>query len=111
MNKLSTTLISLLCIKIAFGAFGGWSKAAQWCQFVFGWLTSAMAFYIFFIELTNQVYKREVFRTFKWSEEHSPEEVFGATGRGLGTLFSKAVQLRQANSQTNNVLLFINYKY
>ena len=101
MNKLSTSLISLLCLKIGCAAFAGWSKAAQWSQFVFGWLTTMMAFYIFFVEFTNQVYKREVFKTYKWSEDHSPEEVFGATGRGLGTLFSKAVQLRQASSHTN----------
>jgi len=97
MNKLSTTLISLLCIKVLTSAFTSWSRVAQWLQFVVGWVTAFFAFYVFLVEFTNQIYHREVFRVFRWSEEHSPEEVFGAAGRS-GTLHSKAARLRQANS-------------
>lgn len=96
MNRLSTTLITLLCLKTACSSVGGWSETMQWMQLVFGFLTSIFAFYVFLVELTNQVYHREVFPTYKWSEDLSPEEVFGAAGR-LGTLFSKAVRLRKAS--------------
>ena len=96
MNRLSSTLIGLLCAKVFFQAFAGLSTGVKWTQFIFGCLTSVFAFYVFLVEFTNQVYQREVFRVFKWSEEHSPEEVFGAAGR-LGTLHSKAARLRQAH--------------
>ena len=111
MSRLSSTLIFLLCLKVGAAALGGWSRALQWCQFVFGWTTSAFAFYVFLVEFTNQVYHREVFKTYKWSEDNSPEEVFGASGK-LDTLHSKAARLRQARYQqyhqsttgpTNNV--------
>lgn len=95
MNKLSTTLIGLLCGKVLFQAFVGWSVVAQWGQFAFGTVTCLFAFYMFLVELTNAIYHREVFPVHKWSEEKSPEEVFGASGR-LGTLHSKATRLRQA---------------
>jgi hypothetical protein len=48
-----------------------------------------------FDHLHPQVYHKEVFPVFRWSEEHSPAEVFGAAGRS-GTLYSKAARLRQA---------------
>ena len=101
MNRLSSTLIGLLCLKNFAAAFAGWSKAAQWVQFALGWTTAVFAFYVFLVELTNQIYQREVFRVFKWSEQHSPEEVFGAPGRS-GTLHSKATRLRQANYHNTN---------
>jgi succinate-acetate transporter protein len=95
MSRLSTTLIGLLCLKVGAGALSGWSEVFEWIQLVFGTFTSAFAFYVFLVEFTNGMYHRDVFRTFKWSIEHSPEEVFGAAGRS-GTLFSKAAKLRQA---------------
>jgi len=95
MSRLSTTLIGLLCLKVAVAGVSGWSDVMKWCQLFFGVLTSAFSFYVFVVELTNGVYHREVFRTFKWSVEHSPEEIFGAAGKS-GTLFSKATLLRQA---------------
>ena len=91
MNKLSTTLISLLCSKLAFQALAQWFDAARYGQLASGWLTSLFAFYVFTTELTNAVYHREVFPVYKWSDKTSPEEVFGAQGRG-GTLFSKAAR-------------------
>lgn len=95
MNRLSSILIGLLCLKFFVQALAAWSTAAQWAQFAFGVLTSAFAFYVFVVEFTNQIYHRQIFRVYKWSEENSPEEVFGASGR-LGTLHSKAARLRQA---------------
>mmetsp|Transcript_20899 Transcript_20899/g.45561 ORF Transcript_20899/g.45561 Transcript_20899/m.45561 type:complete len:480 (+) Transcript_20899:123-1562(+) len=96
MNKLSTTLITLLCIKLAFQSFSEWFDSARYGQLVFGWATSLFAFYVFTAEFTNAVYHREVFRVHKWCEKTSPEEVFGAVGR-QGTLFSKAARLRRAS--------------
>lgn len=96
MNRLSTTLIALLCCKVFFQAFAIFTNVILWFQFVFGWLTSVFAFYVFLVELTNAIYKREVFPTYKWSTEHSPEEVFGAAGRP-DTLYSKATRLRRAS--------------
>jgi succinate-acetate transporter protein len=95
MNKLSTTLISLLCAKVLTSAFAPWSRTAQWFQFVFGWATSFFAFFVFTVETTNSIYHRDVFPVFRYSEYHSPQEVFGKSGR-TGTLHSRAAQLRQA---------------
>lgn len=50
MNKLSSTLIGLLCLKVFFHAVSPWSMAC-----LFGWLTSFFAFYVFLTEFTNQV--------------------------------------------------------
>jgi succinate-acetate transporter protein len=95
MSKLSTTLITLLAGKVLFQAVAGWSDVMAWLQVCFGWLTSWFAFYVFLVEFTNQVYHRDVFCTYKWSLQNSPEEVFGAAGSSQ-TLYSKAAKLRQA---------------
>jgi len=97
MNKLSTTLIALLCIKILAASLAGWSNAMAWLQMVSGWMTSIFAFFVFTVELTNNVYHRQVFPTFKWDQHHSPEEVFGAAGRH-STLYSRAALLRHAGA-------------
>lgn len=102
MSKLSTTLIALLSFKIVGQAGAGWSDAAAWVQVIFGWLTSWFAFYVFLVEFTNQVYHRDVFCTYKWSVQNSPEEVFGAAGKSQ-TLYSKATKLRQARYAANNL--------
>jgi succinate-acetate transporter protein len=99
MNRLSTTLITLLCCKVAAGSLTGYSEAMKWAQLVLGTLTSLFAFWVFTVELTNQIYNREVFPVYKWSDKHSPEETFGAAG-WQGTLRSKAARLRQANYPT-----------
>lgn len=99
MSKLSTTLISLLCAKLIVQAFRLLREDSDgtlaYLQLIVGWATSAFAFWMFLVEFTNGVYKKQVYPTFKWSEEHSPEEVFGASGN-VGTLHSKAARLRQA---------------
>jgi succinate-acetate transporter protein len=96
MNRLSSTLITLLCLKVAAASVTGWSEDMEWVQLVFGTLTSLFSFWVFLVELTNQIYHREIFPVYKWSEKHSPQEAFGASGR-LGTLHSKAARLRQAS--------------
>jgi len=105
MNKLSTALIALLCGKVLASSLVGFAKGhgALWAQFVLDVLTSTLAFYIFLVEFTNEVYHREVFSVWRWSEEYSPEEVFGAAGR-TGTLQSKAARLRQAHAPTPRLL-------
>jgi len=95
INKLSTSVITLLCLKLLFMAFSGWSVGVRWIYMVLSWLTSFMAFYVFMVEMTNSVYHREVFHIFKWSEKESPEEMFGAPGKSM-TLYSKAAKLRSA---------------
>jgi hypothetical protein len=95
LSKLSTILVSLLCGKVFFQALAGWSDVCLWIQVIFGWTTSIFAYYLFLVEFTNQVYHREVFETYKWSDKHSPEEVFGIQGKSQ-TLYSKAALLRQA---------------
>lgn len=99
MSKLSTTLISLLCAKLIVHAFRVLREdqdgTLAYMQLIIGWLTSVFAFWMFLVEFTNGVYKKQVYPTYKWSEEHSPEEVFGASGN-VGTLQSKAARLRQA---------------
>jgi uncharacterized protein len=95
MNKLSTVLIMLLATKLFISLFSPFSVPVLWVEFVLGWMTSAFAFYVFAVEFTNQVYHREVLPVYKWSEQNSPGEVFGARGKG-GTLQSRATLLRQA---------------
>lgn len=94
-NKLSTSVITLVCFKLLFASFASWNIVVRWFYFIFAWLTSFMAFYVALVEMTNQVYHDEIFKTYKWSESDSPEEVFGAAGRPL-TLYSKAAKLRTA---------------
>lgn len=103
MNKLSSTLIFLVCIKIFAASLTGFSEGMKWLQLIAGWVMSVFAFYVFCTELTNQVYHREVFPVFRWSEKHSPEEVFGAAGRSR-TLYSKAARLRQASHPTQQAV-------
>jgi succinate-acetate transporter protein len=89
-SKVSTVLMSLLTCKFICQMGASWSDAAGWMQVFFGWLVSWLAFYVFLVELTNNVYHREVLQLHKWSEEHSPGEIFAAPGNGGHTLYSKA---------------------
>jgi hypothetical protein len=89
-SKVSTVLMSLLTCKFICQIGASWSDAAGWMQVFFGWLVSWLAFYVFLVELTNNVYHREVLQLHKWSEEHSPGEIFAAPGNGGHTLYSKA---------------------
>jgi succinate-acetate transporter protein len=89
-SKVSTCLMSLLICKFLCQIGAAWSDVAGWMQVFFGWLVSWLAFYVFLVEMTNQVYHREVFELHKWSEEHSPGEMFAQPGNGQHTLYSKA---------------------
>ena len=89
-SKVSTCLMSLLICKFLCQIGSAWSDVAGWMQVFFGWLLSWLAFYSFLVEMTNQVYHREVFALYKWSEEHSPGEMFAQPGNGQHTLYSKA---------------------
>lgn len=89
-SKVSTCLMSLLICKFICQIGAAWSDAAGWMQVFFGWLVSWLAFYVFLVEMTNQVYHREVFELHKWSEDHSPGEIFAQPGNGHHTLYSKA---------------------
>jgi succinate-acetate transporter protein len=55
MNKLSSTLIGLLSLKVFFQALIPWSNACAWLTFGVGWATSLFAYYVFLTEFTNQV--------------------------------------------------------
>ena len=94
MNKISTSLITLLCILLFSTSLAGWVVAFEWIQMISGWMTSVFAFYVFMAEFTNEVYQREVFSMHPWVVDSS-EEVFGAAGRG-NSLRSKATKLRLA---------------
>jgi succinate-acetate transporter protein len=96
MNKLITSLISLLAVMMLSTSLTGWSVAFEWIQMVFGWMVSLFAFYLFTAEFTNEVYQREVFNMHPWVHDSS-DEVFGAAGRA-NTLQSKATKLRLAHS-------------
>ena len=89
-SKISTCLMSLLICKFLCQIGAAWSDVSGWMQVVFGWLVSWLAFYVFVVEMTNQVYHREVFELHKWSEDHSPGEIFAQPGNGHHTLYSKA---------------------
>ena len=55
---------------------------------------SIIAFVLFGLELTNEVYGREVFDLLPWNE-HSSESAFAAAGRS-DALVNKALALRTA---------------
>ena len=100
MNKLTTILILILIFKLLFASLMGFTETSmQYAHLIAGYITSIFAFYVFLVEFTNNVYDREVFCTYKWSDLHSPEEVFGAAGK-IGTLRSRATKLRQARYST-----------
>jgi succinate-acetate transporter protein len=98
MNRLTTTLITLLCCLTFATSMAGWSLAFEWIQMIFGWGVSLFAFYTFTAEFTNEVYQREVFKMYPW-EVDSSDEIFGAAGRS-NTLQSKATKLRLAHHAT-----------
>ena len=96
MNKLSSALIAILSLKVFVSLFVSLSIGVLWLEFVLGWILSFFAFYVAGVELTNQVYHREMLPVYKWNDDSSSGEFFGARGKS-GTLQSKAKTLRQAN--------------
>lgn len=102
LSKLTTALISLSCTKLVIQAFrllqDDRDGVLAYMQLTFGWATSAFAFYVFLVEFTNSVYGGDVFPTWKWSEEHSPAELFGVSGLS-NTLQPNAAKIHQARSR------------
>ena len=98
MNKLTSTLIVLLCSLMLATSLTGWSLAMEWIALIFGWMVSFFAFYAFTAEITNEVHQREVFNIWPWTP-HSADELYGAAGR-TNTLRSKATKLRTAHFGT-----------
>lgn len=105
ISKLTTALITLSCTKLTIQAFrllrddhGG---TLAYMQLILGWGASAFAFWMFLVEFTNSVYGGDVFQTWKWSEEHSPAELFGFSGL-TNTLQPNAAKLHQARTREDH---------
>jgi len=96
LNKITTSLIGILAVQVLAGCIAGWSEAFEWIEMILGWVVSVFAFGVSAIELTNEMYQREVVNMHPWTP-HSPDEVFGAAGR-TNTLQSKAIKMRSAHA-------------
>mmetsp|Transcript_9786 Transcript_9786/g.29276 ORF Transcript_9786/g.29276 Transcript_9786/m.29276 type:complete len:159 (+) Transcript_9786:1-477(+) len=94
INKATTFLITVLFFKLVFAAFEESSKTCQWITMVLTWIVSIIAFVLFGLELTNEVYGREVFDLLPW-DAHASESAFAAAGR-TSVLENKALALRTA---------------
>jgi succinate-acetate transporter protein len=94
MNMLTSGVVALLIAYLFSGSVAPWSEAFEWIRLILGFALSLYAFFLFYVELTNEVYHRKVYNLYPWSET-SPEEVFGAAGR-MSTLQHKALELRTA---------------
>jgi uncharacterized protein len=94
MNKLTTGMISTLIAYLFAASLGGWYEAAEWIKMILGFVLALYALFLFYAELTNEVYHREVVCLYPWNV-NSTIEAFGAAGR-TNTLQTKAVDLRTA---------------
>ncbi|GAX16512.1 hypothetical protein FisN_7Lu238 [Fistulifera solaris] len=105
LSKLTTMLISLSCMKLVIQALrllrNDNDGPLAYMQVIVGWATSAFAFCVFIVEFTNSVYGGDVFPTWKWSEEHSPAELFGVSGLA-NTLQPNSAKLHQARSREDH---------
>jgi hypothetical protein len=61
---------------------------------ILGFVLAVEGLYMFFAELTNEVYQREKIRMYTWKKDSSSELV-GAAGR-INMLQSRAIELRTA---------------
>jgi succinate-acetate transporter protein len=94
MKKITTAFIGTLIVYLFFASLVGWSEVFLWLKMIFGFILCAFAFFIFYAELTNEVYQRTVINLYPWTP-HSAEEAFGAVGRANG-LRAMAIDLRTA---------------
>ena len=94
MNKVTTGLIATLIIYLLAAALSGFHDAFLWMKMVLGFTLSVYALFVFYAELTNEVYHRTVIDLYPWFA-HSSEEAFGAAGRANG-LRAMAIDLRTA---------------
>jgi uncharacterized protein len=94
MNKITTALIATLIVYLFFASLVGWSEVFSWLKMIFGFILCAFGLFLFYAELTNEVYQRTVINLYPWTP-HSTKEVFGAAGRANG-LRAMAIDLRTA---------------
>jgi uncharacterized protein len=94
MNKITTALIGTLIVYLFFASLVGWSEVFSWLKMIFGFILCAFGLFLFYAELTNEVYQRTVIDLYPWTP-HSTQEVFGAAGRANG-LRAMAIDLRTA---------------
>ena len=94
MNKLTTGLLGTLIIYLLAASLSGWNDAFLWIKMVLGFVLSVYGLFLFYAELTNEVYHRTVIDLYPWNA-NSSEEAFGAAGRANG-LQSMAIDLRTA---------------
>ena len=94
MNKLTTGLIGTLIIYLLAASLSGWHDAFLWMKMVLGFVLSIYGLFLFYAELTNEVYHSTVVDLYPWNA-NSSEEAFGAAGRANG-LQSMAIDLRTA---------------
>ena len=99
MNKLSSILIgSLICLLFA-TCFAPWSVAFEWIQLICSIFVSLWSFFAFTSEFTNEVYHKEIYNVWPWTQPTGDEDfgqVFAAAGRST-TLYSHAAKLRSAS--------------
>ena len=94
MNKLTTGLLGTLIIYLLAASLSGWHDAFLWMKMVLGFILSVYGLFLFYAELTNEVYHRTVIDLYPWTA-NSSEEAFGAAGRTNG-LSVMAIDLRTA---------------
>jgi hypothetical protein len=94
MNKLTTGLLGTLIIYLLAASLTGWHDVFLWMKMVLGFVLSIYGLFLFYAELTNEVYNRTVVDLYPW-HANSSEEAFGAAGRANG-LQSMAIDLRTA---------------
>jgi succinate-acetate transporter protein len=94
MNKVTTGLIATLITYLLASSLGGWNDVFLWMKCALGFILSLNGLFLFYAELTNEVYQRTVINLYPWTQ-NSSVEAFGAAGRE-NTLQVKAVDLRIA---------------
>jgi succinate-acetate transporter protein len=99
MNKLLTGLLSTLIVYLLFAALTGWVVAAKWIKMILGFVLTVEGLYMFFAELTNEVYQHEKINMHLWNKKGSSSELVGAAGR-INKLQSRAIELRRASIDT-----------
>ena len=100
LNKLLTGLVSTLVVYLLVASLTGWTDVCKWMKMILGFVLTLEGLVLFFAELTNEVYQREVIPLFPWKKD-SPSEVLGAAGR-VNTLQSRAIELRTARASVRN---------
>jgi succinate-acetate transporter protein len=94
MNKLLTGLLSTLIVYLLCASLSGWFVACKWIKMILGFLLTVEGLYMFFVELTNEVYQHEKINMHLWKKDSSGCELMGAAGR-INTLQSSVIQLRK----------------